>query len=243
MPQPLSTLSPPEEGLKIVSFTQDELSKRPELAAKVMRIIGIGSFIDHRLAEMIANFLKADFEAVTAMLSALSSIEGRRAAMKAAAKTVLSEDDYRLYAAVLKATTPPRKQRNKYAHHLWGTANYIPDGLLLIDPQDFARRDAKYAAEYRSHRDDLDTFLARRPPHTPMPKPPKMELFDYTKVMVYRKEDIDRDIEDALKAVELVSCLKLALSEHPVAAEMRSKLFAQPLIRQALEPKSTQNGK
>ena len=206
-----------------------------------MRVIGICSFIDQQFAELIANFLKADFETVTAMLSALSSIEGRRAAMDAAAKTALPEDDYRLYAAVSNATTPPRNQRNKYAHHLWGTANYIPDGLLLTDPKDNARRTAKDAAEYKAYRDALDAYLAEQTHHTQMPVLYPSNLFDYTKIMVYREADIDRDIRDALVGVTLVGYLKVALSNHPSAAEMHSKLFAEPLFQRALQPKSTEN--
>ena len=50
------------------------------------------------------------------------------------------------------------------------------------------------------------------------------------------------DPRDALKAVELISLMEFALSDHHAAAEMRSKLFAEPLFQRALEPKSTENG-
>jgi len=245
MPQLLSTLTPetlPGGGVKIVAFGQDALADRPELAAKVMRVISVCSFIDQQLSAIMANFIKADFETVTAMLLALSGAEGRRAAMNAAAQTALSKDDYCLYTAVLKATTPPRNQRNKYAHHLWGTANYIPDGLLLIDPRYAARCDAKFAAELKAYREALAARRTQPPPLAPMPEHPTHDFFDYTRILVYRETDIDRDIRDALKAAELISNLTLALSDHPVAAEMRSKLFAEPLVQQALEQKSTQNG-
>ena len=241
MPQPLSSVATADDGTKFVSFTQDELSKRPKLAAKVMRVIGICSFIDQLLTKMMANFLKADFETVTAMLLALSGAEGRRAAMSAAAETALSEDDYHLYKAVLKATKKPHIERNKYAHHLWGNANYIPDGLLLIDPRYAARCDAKFAAEYKAYREALDARRIQSPPRAPMPKPPTHDFFDYTRILVYRETDIDRDVQDALKAAELISDLTFALSDHPVAAETRSKLFAEPLVQRVLEPKSTQN--
>ncbi len=245
MPQPLSEFTHktlPSDGVKVVGFNQDALADRPKLAAKVMRVIGIGSFIDQHLFKTMSNFIKADFETVTAMLLALSGGEAKRAAMNAAALTALSENDYRLYTAVLKATTPSRKQRNKYAHHLWGTANFIPDGLLLIDPQDFARNDAKYLAEHKEYRDDVDAYRAEQTRSTPRPTPPSPTSFDYTQIFVYRESDLDRDVRDILKAAELVSLMEFALSDHPVAAETRSKLSAEPLVQQALEPKSTQNG-
>ena len=245
MPQPLSTLTPetlPGGGVKVVGFGQDALGDRPMLAAKVMRVIGICSFIDQQLYKIMANFIKADFEMVTAMMLALSGAEAKRAAMNAAALTALSEDDYCLYMAVLEATTPPRKQRNKYAHHLWGTANYIPDGLLLIDPQEFARSDAKYAAEHKAYRDDVVAYRAQQTRSTPRPTPPTPPTFDYTQIFVYRESDLERDVRDALKAVELISLMEIALSDHPAAAEMRSKLFVEPLFQRALEPKSTENG-
>ena len=79
MPQPLSALTPeilPGGGVKIVAFGQDALADRPKLAAKVMRVIGTCSFIDQQLSKIMANFIKADFEMVTAMLSALSAEAG-----------------------------------------------------------------------------------------------------------------------------------------------------------------------
>ena len=158
--------------------------------------------------------------------------------MNAAAQTALSEDDYCLYTAVLKATMPPHIQRNKFAHHLWGTANYIPDGLLLIDPRYDARCDAKFAAEYKTYREAYDAYRSQSPRPTSMPEPPTHDFFDYTQIPVYREPDIDRDIRDALKAVEMISHLTLALSDRRVAAEMRSKLFAEPLIQKALQQKS-----
>jgi len=245
MPQPLSALTPeilPGGGVKIVVFNQDTLADRPKLAAKVMRVISTCSFIDQQLSKIMANFIKADFELVTAMLLAMSGAEGRRAAMNAAAHTALSEEDYCLYMAVLKVTAPPRNQRNKYAHHLWGTANYIPDGLLLIDPRYAARCDAKYAAEFKAYREALDAHRIQSPRPAPMPKPPTHDFFDYTQILVYREPDIDRDIRDALKAVDMIGHLTVALSDHRAAAEMRPKLFAEPLIQQALQPKSTENG-
>ena len=88
-PQPLANFRP---GYQPVNFTlmDDAMEKRPNLAGLVIRVINIWSYTDHSLATLATNFLKADFETVTAMLQALTGIEARRAAISAAAQSTLS---------------------------------------------------------------------------------------------------------------------------------------------------------
>src|SRR5271156_4524441 len=83
---------------------------------------------------MVAQFLRADFAVVRAMLQALIGAGGKRAAMDAAAKSALSEEDCLYYDALMRAIKTSRNKRNDFVHHLWGISPDIPDALLLLDP-------------------------------------------------------------------------------------------------------------
>lgn len=241
MPQPLSTFTPESKsGSQLINFTPNAIFQRPILAVKVMLVISLWSHIEHSFARMMGAFLKTDFEIITEMLLALTSGEGRRAAIDGAAKAALTDDDYFLYQAVLKTTKPSRDRRNEYAHHMWGIVNFIPDSLLLVDPRYFTRLDAK---NDQSIKDYIDAF--RLGVSTGMLEQELLEFEnpDLSQIMVYRDTDIERDVRDANKAADMISSLRFAISDHPGRALMRSKLLAEPLVQQALQPKSTENGK
>jgi len=55
-------------------------------------------------------------------------------ALKAAAKTVLSEQDYKIFETLLALFGQDEKHRNKFAHWLWAYSDEAADHLILIDP-------------------------------------------------------------------------------------------------------------
>lgn len=234
-PQPLAKFRPGHQG---VSFTlmDDAMEKRPNLAVLVMRVINIWSYADHTLATLTTNFLKADFETVAAMLQALTGGGARRAAIKAAARSTLSPDDFTLFEVVMKVIKASHDRRHEFAHFLWGILPNEPDVLLLLNPKYLAQFDAKtrsWSAE----------FMAYRPMRGERPDiPPDTEIV-LAEVFVYREQDLLEDVSHAMKAYELVFNLHLALSpSHPAADDGRSELLNQPQVRQALERLSNENG-
>ena len=233
-PQPLTSARPGYQSVRF-HLIDDAMEKRPKLAGLVMRIINIWSYTDHSLATLTTSFLKADFETVTEMLQALTGIEGRRAAITAAAQSTLSVDDFNLFTAVMRVIRPLRKRRNDFAHFLWGILPDEPDVLLLLNPKYLAQYDAKTRSWSKE-------FMAYRPTGAERPEIPPRPEIDFTKVFVYREQDLIEDVNHATKASQFVFMLQFALSpSHPAAEHVRTELCNQPQVQQALERLSPEN--
>lgn len=130
MPKPLSHYKLGDEHHS--SFDPEECSGHP-LFQYVNLVISRSAICDILWNCMAARFLKADFEVAYEMLQALNAEGARVQIIRAAARKVLSDPDFELYAAVWKAAKPLRDQRHKFAHHLFGLNSGLPNALLLID--------------------------------------------------------------------------------------------------------------
>lgn len=227
-PQPLSRVRS-NAGM---SIEIDAISKRPALAPLVLEAIATWAHSDTLLADLTAKFLEADFEIVTKMLQALTSNEGRLAAIRAAAKHALSEDDNQLFEIVLKVTKPSRDKRNDFAHHLWGYSNELPNALLLVDPKHVQIMSAGFDAESRRRL---------------LMMPPKSDIGDIletlkTHIFVYRKKDLQEAARDAKAAYAYIHNLLFVLNHnHPASEHMRTELLSQPPIQQALQRLTSEN--
>lgn len=228
-PQPLSRVRH-ESGF---TFDPGALRKRPTLAPFVLDVIAIWSNTDSMLAQITSTFLNADFEVVTAMLQALASSEGRLAAMRAAAKHVLSDEDYQLLEAVLKVTKPSRERRNQFAHHLWGYAEELPEALLLMDPKHLHMMSAEMNADSAKRKmgwhstsfDVGDALTALQ-----------------ANVFVYRENDLRESVQAAEDAYGFIHRLRFVFNrEHPSSEKMRTLLLTQPPIQQALQHSSNES--
>lgn len=226
-PQPLTRFRRRKRGG--INIEHIAVAERPKQAAMVMQVVSIWSHIDHLYAIMITNFLGSDFETVMEMLKALSSSDGRRAAIKAAARNVLPPKDFTLYEVIEKAIKPSRDRRNEYAHHLWGFADQFPDALLLIDP--------RHLAEHHAKTETISLMVRYQVEIDPADHP----QLDLSKVFVYREKDIKEDLALAKQAYGFVFELRFALSNHPGSAEARSRLLSQPQVQQALQQRSSEN--
>jgi hypothetical protein len=104
-PQPLNKVNPKATP----NFKFGTLQERPQLASLIMQSVGIWSMIDALLIQSVAQFLRADFEVVTAIFEALAGANARHDAYLAAAKEALPTDDYNIVQAVMIVTKPSRK--------------------------------------------------------------------------------------------------------------------------------------
>ena len=233
-PQPLSTIFRGQE--RAVHIHADAILMRPQHAALVMRVISLWSHADNILAGLVTSFLDSDFETVTTMLQALTSGDGKRAAINAAAIATLNQEDLKLYQAVMKVIKPSRDRRNDFAHHLWGFVEEIDDALLLVDPKYVAMNYAQTKAAIQKFKtrgltgDSLYEAISAIQP------------LDLSKIFFFRKRDLEQDVQDARTAHKILFELSFALSDHIVSAQMRSRLSSLPQIQQALEPPSNKNG-
>ena len=184
---------------------------------------------------MTTGFLRADFVTVNAMLQALTGADARRAAIDAAARSTLSDKDYKLFQAVMEAIKSSRKRRNEFAHYLWGYVEKMDDVLLLLDPKHIA----EHKAEAERFKVDFmkPEFLSRDTKEkTEYPR------LDRSLVQVYNSADLKEDIKRAKTSHSLLLMLRFALSDHPESDERRSELLGRPEIEQILQRQSNKNG-
>jgi hypothetical protein len=219
-PQPLSRVNPKA----ITTFGPECFDSHPELSRLVVRAINTGSMIEARWSVILVNLVKADPRTGAAMYQALSSSEARRAALSAAASIRLSKDDYLLFQAVTRVTTPQRNARNQFAHHIWGMSPQLKDTLLLADPTFFTDIviDATARIEKISHIKLLPAF-------------PKL---DYSKIDVWTRKSLETANKLAEEAQEIILDLTKGISRsagEEIGEQWRQKLLDRPLISQAID--------
>lgn len=199
-----------------------------------MRVIEIWAFTDSRLAYILAEMLHSDFEAGVGMYLALSGGEGKRAVLFAAARATLPPEDQLLFQAIMKLTKPARDRRNDFAHHIWGYSKDLPDAVMLVDPRYLVdtrvkgRKNTELAKE------------ARAKGEQPVLLPADI---DRSKVMVYRKADLEESLAHGNQVFGYVQQFWLMLRKVGAPPEHRRKmLLSRPPIQQALEHLSKQSG-
>lgn len=138
MPQPLSNM----KVNKFVFIDSDVTVKQPNLCAKIMKVIAIWSDIETKYTQIATTCLNSDFLTVNNMLQAISSSEGKRAAIKAAVKSAYPQH-FDIFEAVEKVIKPSRDRRNEFAHHVWVNAPGVPDSICLVDPKHIASQGAE----------------------------------------------------------------------------------------------------
>src|SRR5438309_576626 len=94
MPQPLSKVKP-DTHLKL---GPQAVEKRPELSRLIGEIIARWSATDMRLSQCLCHLIEGSASHITTMYLALRSAQG--AALRAAAESILPEDDYQLPLSV-----------------------------------------------------------------------------------------------------------------------------------------------
>lgn len=214
MPHPLSRVRPKAE----IEVSPGAIPNRPALAVSVMRVIAIWSEIDSDAAVILSRMLKADVVTGVAMYQALTGGESRRAAFMAAAQSSLPEWQLILLRAVLNASKPSRDTRNDFAHHIWATTKDLPDALLLMPPTVRLDRHLQFRAGAPDTRVD---GIA--------------DHYDFAKIYVYRKPDLDSAVEAALDAAVHHAYLYMVTGPE-VIEQGRRMLLREPRIQQALEP-------
>lgn len=194
-PQPLSRVNSTCEILiDPMSVTFSE-----KICAGVLQVISTWSLIDHELALLLANIVKADFEIVTSMLNALSGDRARRDVIAAAVNRGVSKEKADAYTEAIRLTRASRARRNEFAHHIWAYSPELADRLLLINPSAILLKHSGDRA-----RANEDWMKWTQNPLIPFPrappKPPPQTVnsiakdIDRSHVFVYRLQDILEDV-------------------------------------------------
>jgi hypothetical protein len=195
MPQPLSRVLPKCTNIQ---FDADALQKYPQLATQIAVSIARWSTIEHRVGWLLIKMLGADAKPAYAMFSEIVSSALQVNVLKAAAKAALPEDDFRTFSIVTKVIVSQAKQRNKFAHGLWGISSQIEDGLLLTDSEHIFKTEIELA-QYKKN--PSEWFKATGFDEAALER---LLLFDHSQIFVYRDSDFKCVIRDFTEASQIV---------------------------------------
>lgn len=219
MPNPLSRVLP---GRPFFFLSHDApFDQKPELILDVMSVISTWSYCEVQAAELLSDFINAEFRTAYAMLNALTSSEARRAAMLAAAKVALSADDLKLYEGVEAAVRPSRNTRNAFAHGLWGSLPRLRSSLLLVRSEDLTESHIAWAEMGNRGSPDMYPGL------------------DYSQVWVYTAKELKKARESAWEALVLIRMLRFCFARRSATPkESRVELAKMLTASQAPQRKS-----
>ena len=126
----------------LTSIVTDELD--PEITKGVMAHIAATSLMDVRLTGLAASLATADFRTVSAMFDEVWSPPLRQKVLMRAAEASDRADAETMGLIKAGAARAKRvsKQRDKFAHHLWGCVSERPELLVLIEPGAVAASEA-----------------------------------------------------------------------------------------------------
>jgi hypothetical protein len=191
-PQLLSRIKPQAS----ISLGPGFLAMRPQLAAIVTEIIALGSEIDLQRGRYLAALLGSNQMVGVAIFLAITSAVTRRDTLDAASKSILNDLEYELFTRTARAVKAVEKERNAFAHQLWGISDDLPDALLLVDAEYRLKHLLEIGALTRQRVIDIaQNTLA--PTIQALPPLALLAALDPSKIYVYRKSDLERSRDRA----------------------------------------------
>lgn len=173
MPKPLAEF---EANYSFGSLPGDIIEKRPEACLQAAGVLAAWATLDSALLSLFVSLFDEP-KTAAAVYTGLSS-HAQQKALKAAAKTKMSEAEFSVLRAILRSQDELSSTRNKLAHWPWGYSGQIDDALLLVDPTMLA----EYNVAEVLFRDDLRND--RRPPWEKewkdSPEPDRSRMLVYT---------------------------------------------------------------
>jgi hypothetical protein len=158
---------------------------RPQLAAIVTEIIALGSEIDLQRGRYLAALLGSNQMVGVAMFLAITSAVTRRDTLDAASKSILNDLEYELFTRTARAVKAVEKERNAFAHQLWGISDDLPDALLLVDAEYRLKHLLEIGELMRQRVFDIASSTQALPPLA------LLAALDPSKIYVYRKSDLE----------------------------------------------------
>lgn len=191
-PQPLARVKP--DARLHIGHLSPAGEFDAELCKSVAHVISLWSYVEAGLLRMASSFLYAEHAIVVEMLQAVKSSEGKRAAVMAAGahRFAQSPIDQGFFLCAVEVLGCAETIRNRYAHHVWASSPDIPGSIILIDPRQIERATAIEASG--------STERSWRFPDAPH--------FDRMSVMVYRRQDLEADVREAIDAAVLIDGLE-----------------------------------
>jgi len=212
MPQPLSRVR------SNVSYQSGHatIEKIPELAPIILQCISAVAEADRSKGLILACMLGNDAHIGLRMYMALPSARAKESALAAAADAYLPHEDRAVLSAIKKAAKAAFDERNSFAHCCWGYTEDLPDAALMIPGGEIGTLVNKASAPH--------AFALAG-------------LVPSSKVMVYRKNDLQAALQRASRALRLYSTFygelfhrrhsdRLPL-EHGIVAKVQQEVDAK----------------
>jgi hypothetical protein len=220
--QPLSRVHPTATA----HFKQFDLSIRPKIAEGIAQCITAWTEVELQMGHLLAILLETTASTAMSMYLSVDAASAQAAILTAAAESVMTEDEFEVFAALMTTVRAAHKHRNKFAHWHWGYSDEITDGLLLIEPKYRLRHTSEWWSRYmRTGRFDEDD-----------------RLYDREQIMVVKPDDLARSLREIRGAVRLLRLLHRVFlvknagdpAVRETSAELLRQLSDEPPIREAL---------
>ncbi|MBA3527122.1 MAG: hypothetical protein H0T82_09415 [Sphingomonas sp.] len=192
-----------------------------------MRVIAVWAHIDGNFALILTNCLRTDIATGSAMYQSLTGGDAKRAALAAAANQALSPDDFSLFQAVQKAVKASRDRRNDFAHNIWAFSSDIGNALLLMEAAVVIDHNVTWRQYIEDHKKPIE--VTNGTVRHVLPIPPIFDL-DFSKIQVFKKPDLERDLKAAEEADRLVTLLWMLTRERGGNDAARTSLLASPQV-------------
>ncbi|NOJ44917.1 hypothetical protein [Bradyrhizobium archetypum] len=147
------------------SFGLKFIEERPECAVIFARCVVNWSYVENQTALLLAKILKINTEPALAMFLAMQNSRVQVSVITAAAKSVLSPDDFRLFQAMMNIRRSVESARNHLVHGVIGGSMSVENGILWSDQKDHASHTAivwgtDYTQMETKHLDEVFVYEA-----------------------------------------------------------------------------------
>jgi hypothetical protein len=191
-------LSSYRRRIPIFTSAHRACDKRPEHAVLAAKIVGLSASIDAYFGSMLVTFLGSTATPSFAMYEAIHQT-AKTQALRAAARVALDPEGHDVFQALMTLAKAADKHRNRLSHWLWAYSEAIEDGLLLIDPE----ANFEFLVEIAGRLENGDQYGEG------------IEL-DYSRVLVYRREDLIAVIDQFERIAEWLSTFHIHLVPSPL---------------------------
>jgi hypothetical protein len=140
------------------TFGVGYIEDRPAAAAIVARIITSWADIEVQCGRLLAELMGTNVPAAAAVFGSLRSSRAQHDALEAAAKVVLDERDYELFAAHMARRNSLEKERNDLAHGCYGVSVSIQEHIIWVSQVDYII----FMAESARGNNKIDNFRKKQ---------------------------------------------------------------------------------
>jgi hypothetical protein len=150
------------------------------------------ALIEKEMQMLLVRVLGADKGPAHAIYDVLTAQHLQTAALTAAARAALTQDQFEVFSAAIAVANSVQKQRNKLAHWIWARSDQVPNALLLVNPK------ALNAGE--TERLKLMSGNAPFPKHYSVAR--QILGVEFDEILVYTQQAlkrIDRDLGEAFQ--------------------------------------------